>query len=202
MQKKSSNPSPDDDSQQLGLELGGDLQSSAPEPKPEKAKKVAAYKQSRGRLERVAARDWLEAAIAAQNGDDECHRNCTGEITRTAFGVTPRRLYKLVGGTPGDRDTLPVEMQNKLMVHELTIAPQIDSKTIIGESQTDINNQILYVVSTQAQETEQFLKRGNLYQGLVEKYRITEAIATSQSQSEPDPPESAPAEIPEEESPY
>lgn len=186
MPKKSSKPSsPDDDSQQLGLELGGDLQSSPPTPSPEKAKKVAAYKQRRGRLERVAARDWFEAAIAAQNGDEDCYSDCTGEITRIAFGVTPRKLYKIVGGTPGNRDTLPIPMQNKLMFHELAAAPQLENATITGETQAEINFQIVQIVGDQAEDTEEFLRSCNLYQGLVEKHRVDPT-------SEPDLPEKLP----------
>ncbi|MGG6267107.1 hypothetical protein ACQ4M3_13150 [Leptolyngbya sp. AN03gr2] len=183
MPKKAAQPS-SDDSQQLGLELGGDLQSTASVSKPQKAKKVAAYKQHPGRLERVRSRDWLESAIAAQNGDDECYRNCTNEITRIAFGVTPRRLYKLVGGKPGDRDTLPVEMQNKLILHELTIAPRLDLESIVGEDQADINGQILYVVRDQSQQTEQLLQRNSLYQNLVEKYRTAETLPAGNSNQE------------------
>lgn len=201
MRNRTRKPSqPPDDSQQLGLELGGDLQASPPTAKPEKAKKVAAYKKHPGRLERVVARDWLESSIASQNGDDECYRNCSSEISRTAFGFTPRQFYKLVGGKPGDRDTLSVEMQNKLMVHELTISPRLDGEPIVGESQSDINNQIFYIVRRQSQETEQFLKERNLYQGLVEKHRVADASRQTQAtNSAPLPP---PSEIPDKDPPY
>jgi len=177
MPRKSSQP-PSDDAEQLGLNLGNDL-STQPEAKVEKSKKSSAYKKHPGRIERVQARNLLENAIAAQNGNDECIADATIAISKTAFGVTPRTLYEIVGGKPGDRDMLPQEMQTKLIVHELTIAPRLDAETILGEDQEDINNQILHVVKNQSQETERFLKRHNLYQGLAGKYRIAQAIEHS-----------------------
>jgi hypothetical protein len=175
MPRKSSQPP--DDAEQLGLNLGSEL-SAKPEAKIEKSKK-SSHKKQPGRIERVQARNLLETAIVAQNGNDECIADATIAISKTAFGVTPRKLYEIVGGKPGDRDTLPQEMQTKLIVHELTIAPRLDAEAIVGEDQEDINNQILHVVQRQSKETEQFLKQHNLYQGLVGKYRIAQAIEQS-----------------------
>lgn len=97
--------------------------------------------------------------IKANGGDDEAYRQAVITETEELFDCEVRELYRLTGGKPNKRHTLPHEVQQAYMVNETLSAYELERMegTIGGESQQEVNDRIDAVVREQSKQTRKRL---------------------------------------------
>jgi hypothetical protein len=98
-------------------------------------------------------------AIKANGGNSEVYPQAVGAETEELFDCDVQELYQQTGGKLGRRDTLPQPAQEAYMVNESLSANQLDRQegTIGGETQEEVNAQIVGTVREQSKQTRKWL---------------------------------------------
>ncbi len=98
-------------------------------------------------------------SIKDNGGNDEVYQDAIEAETDELFGCTVRELYQSTGGKRNRRDTLPQPAQEAYMVNESLSANELERMhgTIGGESQEEVNAQIVGLVRQQSKRTRKWL---------------------------------------------
>jgi hypothetical protein len=78
---------------------------------------------------------------------------------QVAFGKSTKELYQEHEGKQGDRDTLPRNVQEETMVHEIINKRRVQQHEVQSSEQRQINNELSDVVEDQTRETKGFFSR-------------------------------------------
>ncbi|NEP61211.1 MAG: hypothetical protein F6K31_30245 [Symploca sp. SIO2G7] len=97
--------------------------------------------------------------IKDNGGDDEAYQLSIQAETEELFGCSVRELYEGTGAKRHRRDTLPQPAQEAYMVNESLSANELERLigTIGGESQEEVNAQIVGKVRQQSKQTRKWL---------------------------------------------
>lgn len=100
--------------------------------------------------------------IKDNGGGPQCYRNAVVEETKELFDCSVPELYKMTGGKLRDRSTLPQAAQEAYMVNESLSANELERMhgTIGGETQEEVDAQIIGVVREQSKQTRKWLPWG------------------------------------------
>ncbi|MEA5464911.1 hypothetical protein [Leptothoe sp. PORK10 BA2] len=85
-------------------------------------------------------------SIDANGGDADAIRDSIQAETEELFDCDVTELYRLTGGTPNDRSTLPAIVQETYMANETLASFELNRMegTIGGESQEEVNDSSNY----------------------------------------------------------
>ncbi len=94
-------------------------------------------------------------SIDANGGDADAIRDSIQAETEELFDCDVAELYRLTGGTPNDRSTLPSIVQDTYMANETLASFELERMegTIGGESQEEVNDKIVGSVRQTSRET-------------------------------------------------
>ncbi|MGL5084031.1 MAG: hypothetical protein ACRC8A_21300 [Microcoleaceae cyanobacterium] len=136
-----------DDSDQLELNLDLSLPQS---------------KQNQGRLERVDSRTGFTRALFEKGANAEGVRDATDGMYEEAFELHTRELYEHHGSKRGNRDTLPEDIQDQMMLHEILNKRRVQKHLVESDAQNEVNQELTEVVKDQTQQNKGFF--GGLFQ--------------------------------------
>lgn len=127
--------------QQLGL-FGSE--SSAPiEPTRKGRKQQSAIQRAGLDEERTDSFTALTASLAAKKVSAPGFAQAIATIYRAGFGKATKELYAQFGLPEGRREQLPVGVLRILIVYELAAKRRVDRHIVQGESQSDINREMV-----------------------------------------------------------
>ena len=138
----------DDDSEQQKLELGLF-------PKPS----LPAKQSSSGRVERVDSRKGFTDALHSKGADRKGIGQATNAMYQEGFGMSTNELYDAYSATRGNRDTLPEEIQDQIMIHEITSKHRVRQHEVKAADQEGVNNELTDVVADQTRQNKGFFGR-------------------------------------------
>ena len=97
--------------------------------------------------------------IKDNGGGPQSYKKAIRAETKELFGCTVRELYEQTGGKFRDRSTLPQPAQEAYMVNESLAANELERHigTIGGETQEEVDEQIIGVVRDQSKRTRKWL---------------------------------------------
>ena len=142
---------PADDSEQQELDLGISLPPS-PSSKPAKSSRKA----SSGRIERVNSRAGFTKALNNKGADSEGISAATDALYQEGFDKRTQELYETYGVKPGNRDTLPEEIQDQVMLHEIINKHRVKRHDVGVTTQDDVNDELTSVVAEQTRKNRGF----------------------------------------------
>lgn len=144
-----------DDSQEQQLDLGIFPQLSPQQPVKKQIETL--------RTQRVDTRQAFTKALVNKRADGEGVSAATDAMYKEAFGKNTRELYETHGGKKGNRDTLPEEVQEQLIVHEILNKQRVSKHDVKGNSQDEVNDELTDVVAEQTRQNKGFF--GKLFGG-------------------------------------
>lgn len=142
---------PADDSEQQELDLGISLPPS-PSSRPAKSSRQS----SSGRIERVDSRAGFTKALNDKGADSEGISEATDALYQEGFGKRTRELYETYGVKPGNRDVLPEEVQDQVMLHEIINKHRVKRHDVEATTQDDVNDELTDVVADQTRKNRGF----------------------------------------------
>ena len=86
-------------------------------------------------------------------------RNATNAMYNEMFDTTADGLYKQHGGKKGDRNTLPRDVQEDIIVGEIVSRRKVDRHDVQSSDQEGVNDELTDVVRDASQETRSWLGR-------------------------------------------
>ena len=97
--------------------------------------------------------------IKDNGGGPQSYKKAIRAETQELFGCTVRELYEQTGGKFRDRSTLPQPAQEAYMVNEALAAYELERYigTIGGETQEEVDDQIIGLVKQQSKQTRERL---------------------------------------------
>lgn len=126
------------------LDLIGDSQALAPQ---------------RNRVDGAIVNKRFTQSIRDNGGAGDVFQRSVVEETRELFDCTVNELYRETGGKKGRRETLPQAAQEAYMVNESLAANELERQigTIGGDSQDEVNDQIVGSVRQTSKNTRRWL---------------------------------------------
>lgn len=126
------------------MDLIGDSQSLAPQ---------------RKRVDGAIVNKRFTQSIRSNGGAGDVFQRSVVEETRELFDCTVNELYRETGAKKGRRETLPQSAQEAYMVNESLAANELERQlgTLGGESQDQVNDQIVESVRQTSKNTRRWL---------------------------------------------
>lgn len=129
---------------------------SSPEPQLEKTSKQSQLRKSGGKAERLASREVFTNALHDKGADHNGIAQATDAMYIEAFGTGAKGLYRAHDGRRGDRDTLPQQVQDELVVHETLNGYRVQKHQVLSTNQEGVNQELTKVVRSQTRKNKKF----------------------------------------------
>jgi hypothetical protein len=111
------------------------------------------------RSQRVDTRQEFSKSLHDKGADGEGISKATNTMYKAAFGKNTKELYQEHEGKQGDRDTLPRDVQEEIIVHEIINKRRVQQHDVQSSEQRQINNELSDVVEDQTRQNKGFFGR-------------------------------------------